>query len=76
VAWAAGVFEGEGSITLGGNSDWDVQANLGMTDRDVMERFQNIVGFAGLFGPYLRRAHPAWTDLPLASLRSRRQQPS
>lgn len=45
IAWAAGLFEGEGSMTLhesGGNTWLAIQ--LSMVDRDVVERFHQIVG--------------------------------
>lgn len=42
MAWAAGLFEGEGSIVLH-NDGRRVLLALGMTDRDVVERFAAIV---------------------------------
>jgi LAGLIDADG-like domain len=41
-AWAAGLFEGEGSIALRRNRT--VLLSLGMTDRDVVERFRAVLG--------------------------------
>lgn len=46
VAWAAGLFEGEGSMSLH-NPDGRracLRLHLGMTDFDVVERFHTIVG--------------------------------
>lgn len=45
-AWAAGLFEGEGWIT---NEDKNlIQLGLGMTDRDVVERFAAIAGYGSI----------------------------
>lgn len=47
IAWAAGVFEGEGCFSLmqqRGRSSVSLLAVLGMTDRDVVARFHEIVG--------------------------------
>jgi hypothetical protein len=58
IAWAAGLFEGEGSMhvrgTLGqrGNA---VQLRLGMTDHDVVRRFGAIMG-VGRFQLYAPRS--------------------
>lgn len=40
IAWAAGLFEGEGCIHM--RRDGDVQVSIKMTDRDVIERFANL----------------------------------
>ena len=42
IAWAAGVFEGEGCIIARANTSGELI--IGMTDRDVLERFHEIVG--------------------------------
>lgn len=46
IAWAAGLFEGEGCIFLSNNPNGSKQARLEirMTDKDVLERFCEIVG--------------------------------
>lgn len=47
VAWAAGLFEGEGCISFyqrDYGSKVQPQMRLGMTDRDVVERFAAIMG--------------------------------
>lgn len=57
VAWAAGLFEGEGCFTLTvGNRPGSrrVAARVGSTDRDVIERFARIIGFGHV---NLKRAH-------------------
>jgi hypothetical protein len=44
IAWAAGLFEGEGSITRFGRSGkFDLRVSLNMTDEDVVRRFDAIV---------------------------------
>ena len=42
IAWAAGLFEGEGCLSFGHRT---LHATLAMTDVDVVDRFQSIVGF-------------------------------
>lgn len=49
IAWAAGLFEGEGCITClkpdGGRNPYArISLELGSTDLDVVERFASIVG--------------------------------
>lgn len=49
VAWAAGLFEGEGCMNAYANGTAvRMQVRLGMTDRDVVERFAAIVGVGNL----------------------------
>lgn len=45
IAWAAGLFEGEGCFTSGGSGGAAMRATVTSTDRDVLERFARIVGF-------------------------------
>lgn len=50
IAWAAGLFEGEGSVVLRIQNERAVIAlSLGSTDLDVLERFKSVVG-AGQIG--------------------------
>ncbi len=46
IAWAAGLFEGEGcwNVYTRKSGKLQVQARLTMTDRDVVERFASIIG--------------------------------
>ena len=48
IAWAAGLFEGEGNLylqqTSGRRGPKQPQMSLAMTDRDVVERFREVVG--------------------------------
>lgn len=43
IAWAAGVFEGEGSVSWN-ERNHQARFSMAMTDRDVMERFISIIG--------------------------------
>lgn len=57
IAWAAGLFEGEGCFDhspSGGNAHRP-RATMSLTDRDVLERFMRAVG-AGSMGPSKQRA--------------------
>ena len=64
IEWAAGLFEGEGCITH--NSNGKPKLSLNMTDLDVMEDFQRIVGVGNIHprkGKYKANWKPAyeWT---------------
>ena len=48
VAWAAGLFEGEGSVVL---TPWGVRLQIKMTDEDVLQHFRAILG-GNINGPY------------------------
>ena len=56
IAWAAGLFEGEGSLSLtpvkNRPNSIKVSASLSMTDKDVVEKFQSVVNFGKVKGPY------------------------
>lgn len=47
LAWAAGIFEGEGCITFSSKSR-AIQAIVVSTDSDVLQQFKDIVGFGTL----------------------------
>jgi hypothetical protein len=47
IAWAAGLFEGEGCFSL--QSRGNPRATLSMTDFDVVRRFAEVVGFGTVF---------------------------
>ena len=54
VAWAAGLFEGEGCFNVyhrAGSNKSQTQARLTMTDRDAVDRFAAIVGIGKVRGP-------------------------
>jgi hypothetical protein len=52
VAWAAGLFEGEGFLSVYQRkygAKIQPQIGLGMTDRDVVDRFMRIVGCGAIY---------------------------
>lgn len=49
VAWAAGFFEGEGTITMSGAR---LVCRLNNTDPEPVYRFAQIVRFGEIYGPY------------------------
>ena len=60
IVWAAGLFEGEGCIF---NKTFRQRGlALEMTDKDVIKRFVDVVGFGNLHGPRLRKqsTKPYW----------------
>jgi hypothetical protein len=65
IAWAAGLFEGEGTIAAkrGKGMAHRYQAAVIMTDKDVLERFAATVGMGKFYGPYQptnQKAKPIW----------------
>ena len=58
-AWAAGLFEGEGSIGLTGRRTHHptLCLQLSMVDGDIVRRFANVVG-GSVSGPYVHRPPP------------------
>jgi hypothetical protein len=63
VAWAAGLFEGEGCITTGSPPSYGLMLTLSMTDEDVVLRFREAVG-AGRVTPRTRNNAPKhWKDI-------------
>lgn len=65
LAWAAGLFEGEGTITrmTAKSSQTRFNAAVIMTDEDVLRRFSEVVGLGKLYGPYQPtnpKAKPIW----------------
>jgi hypothetical protein len=65
IAWAAGLFEGEGTIV---DSTGSVQLRVKMTDLDVLEKLFDVFGVGGIYGPYesgsrdgrVRKPHWIW----------------
>jgi hypothetical protein len=63
IAWAAGLFDGGGTVTLCGDC---VHVRLRNTDFELVERFRDAVRIGGLYGPYARserdghRRKPFW----------------
>lgn len=65
VAWAAGLFEGEGTVTAkrGKGAGHRYQAAVIMTDEDVLRRFAEVIGLGKFYGPYQPanpNAKPIW----------------
>ena len=62
LAWAGGLFEGEGSISDARNCP---VIAVDMTDEDTVRRFYEIIGFGNVNGPYLSKTRtnrkPHWT---------------
>jgi hypothetical protein len=65
VAWAAGIYEGEGCIACYPKpviSNTSIVIQLSMIDRDILSRWGEIVGRGRLNGPYCRKEYkPIWT---------------
>lgn len=66
VAWAAGLFEGEGcwNVYTRPNGKRQILAGLAMTDQDVVERFCEVVGFGAIHRSH-SAVHVARGDKPL-----------
>jgi hypothetical protein len=63
IAWAAGLFEGEGCISL--NKEGKYIVSLQMCDEDVVRSFAEVIGYGTVLGPYQRskynpNARPLW----------------
>ncbi len=57
IAWAAGLFEGEGCVykTANSSGSFYICLSLCSTDLDVVTRFFKIVGSGRMYGPYQPR---------------------
>lgn len=65
IAWAAGLFEGEGSFVARKKQSTQKQyfsAVLETSDQDVLLRFLEVVGVGKVSGPYTgqKRVKPTW----------------
>lgn len=61
IAWAAGLFEGEGSI-FAGKERGSITLALSMTDEDVVRRFHEVIGRGTVVGPHHRSGQKdQWT---------------
>jgi hypothetical protein len=59
LAWAAGLFEGEGSfIVKKAGRGRTLSARILMTDLDVLQKFQSVVQMGKIDGPYNREGSP------------------
>ena len=55
IAWAAGLFEGEGSISAFGTRKHQRSITLAMTDEDVILRFAAVMKIGKVYGPYAHK---------------------
>jgi hypothetical protein len=66
LAWAAGLFDGEGSVMWSSATcNGQIKASMKLTDEDVLRRFHEVIGLGKVTGPYSRtgdKAHykPCW----------------
>lgn len=56
IAWAAGLFEGEGCIRSTQNHSISnyPRLHLSTTDEDVIRRFRDVIAYGKVSGPYYR----------------------
>lgn len=59
-AWAAGFWDGEGCVSLthrsyGGNKIPRIVVQAAQVDREVLDKFCDIVGFGNVLGPYTQK---------------------
>jgi hypothetical protein len=59
VAWAAGLFEGEGCWSWNARTG-SPGASMKSTDEDVLRKFVRIVGVGGVHGPHIGTGKPIW----------------
>lgn len=52
IAWAAGLFEGEGNIAFTGKNSVSLQ--IGSTDLDCLEKLQDVLSLGAIYGPKLK----------------------
>jgi len=60
-AWAAGIYEGEGTAHYSLSAGYRV--GITSSDEDVVQRFHEVVGFGTIYGPYRhgnRSNKPLW----------------
>jgi len=62
IAWATGLFEGEGTITV---SNEQLVVRLVNTDEAVVRRLAEIVPFGTIYGPYDRQERDGFRRKPL-----------
>jgi hypothetical protein len=60
LAWAAGLFEGEGSISVKAQT---AQLQLSMSDEDVVRRLHLIMGVGSFSGPYQDKRKPTYKPM-------------
>jgi hypothetical protein len=63
LAWAAGIFDGEGTFSTRttGKRDRGIIAKLKMTDEDIVRRFFKVIKVGNMTGPYFApNKKPVW----------------
>lgn len=64
-AWAAGIIEGEGTITFTNiknrKSSKRCSISVMMTDKDVIDKLFDILKVGTIRGPYIYKNKPLWT---------------
>lgn len=65
IAWAAGLFEGEGCISIskpksGSKFNQNRIVQLSMTDKDVVDKFHNLIGFGLRYEFDPSKRNPTW----------------
>lgn len=64
ISWFAGLFEGEGSISINRGRTLRAVLQITMTDEDVVRKAHNIIGVGnvtGPHGPYRPNEKPTWS---------------
>lgn len=60
-AWAAGLYEGEGTIyCYRGQRGLSVKVSIRMCDPEPLARLQRLFG-GSFYGPYIEAGHPEWS---------------
>lgn len=62
ISWAAGLFEGEGTITKNGTA---LALRVNGTDPEPILRFAQVVGHGKVYGPYARQERDGYTRKPV-----------
>ena len=62
IEWAAGLFEGEGCITWRDKDHTKPYIKMTMTDFDVVQKFQEVVGSGSTYYVHHSRQNPKWKD--------------
>jgi hypothetical protein len=74
LAWAAGFFDGEGTLSYAQKARF-VTVRVAQTERKILERFQRAVGGVGkIYGPYVQRHKDRWERKPQYAFQSGRSE--
>jgi len=63
IAWASGLFEGEGCVFKATTKNKHARLEIKLTDEDVLQRFLKIVGYGKIYGSYWAKksTKPYWS---------------